>query len=222
MSHSGGSDGALFERFGRVYAAGQVIFEEGEPGAQMFVLQSGQVQLTRRLQGQHALVDTLDPGDFFGEMAIVNNKPRSATAVALDESRLLCIDAKTFEAMVRGNAEIAIRLIKKLAGRLEQANSQVESLMRMELGHRLVHHIRRLADQDTTLGGAPTRIAGSAHDLAEALGAPADEVAACLKRMAEAKLLVIEPHALRIAQLSELDRLLESERHPPSPPGGVL
>ncbi len=187
----------------------------------MFVIQSGAVQLTRRLQGQDALLDTLGPGEFFGEMAIVNNKPRSATAVALDESALLCIDAKTFEAMVRGNAEIAVRLIKKLASRLEQANTEVEMLLRTDLTHRIVHHLRRLADQDTTLGGAPSLIAATSAELAQHLNAPLDEIEHVLARMADAKLIIIEKHSLRIPRLNELDNVLHGDAGGPHTMPGV-
>jgi len=102
----------LFERFGRNFPTGTVLFREGDPGEEMYVIQSGRVQLTRRVRGREAHLATLPTGEFFGEMAIVNNRPRSATATVLEESQLLVIDARTFEAMVRGNAEIALRFIK--------------------------------------------------------------------------------------------------------------
>ena len=79
-------------------------------------------------------------------MAIINKQPRSATATVIEEAHLLVLDARTFEAMIRGNAEIAIRMIKKLAARLAQANSQVETLLKEDLNHRIVHQLRVLAD----------------------------------------------------------------------------
>jgi CRP/FNR family transcriptional regulator, cyclic AMP receptor protein len=115
----------MFERFGENYPVGHVLFHEGDPGKHMYVIQSGRVQLTRRVRGREAHLATLPPGEFFGEMAIINKQPRSATATVIEESHLLVLDARTFEAMIRGNAEIAIRMIKKLSLRLSQANSQV-------------------------------------------------------------------------------------------------
>ena len=81
------------------------------------------------MRGREVHLATLPPGEFFGEMAIINKQPRSATATVIEEAQLLVLDARTFEAMIRGNAEIAIRMIKKLAARLAQANSQVEMLL---------------------------------------------------------------------------------------------
>ena len=71
----------------------------------------------------------LGPGEFFGEMAIISNKPRNATAVVEETARLLVIDPKTFEGMIRGNSEIAVRMIKKLAERLSEADAQIENLL---------------------------------------------------------------------------------------------
>ncbi|HEX8953000.1 MAG TPA: cyclic nucleotide-binding domain-containing protein, partial [Polyangia bacterium] len=120
----------MFERFGETYAAGHVLFREGDSGTHMFVIQSGRVQLTRRVRGREQHLATLPPGEFFGEMAIINKQPRSATATVIEEAHLLVLDARTFEEMIRGNAEIAIRMIKMLALRLAQANSQVETLLK--------------------------------------------------------------------------------------------
>ena len=61
----------------------------------------------------------MEPGEFFGEMAILNNEPRTASAIVEEDSQLLVIDPKTFEAMIKGNSEIALRMIKKLSQRLK-------------------------------------------------------------------------------------------------------
>ena len=88
--------GDLLERFGRFYPAGSVIFHEGDPAAEMFVIHAGSVTLTRRLRDLDAVLAVLPAGEFFGEMAIVNNRPRSATAVVRRQARLLVIAGLTF------------------------------------------------------------------------------------------------------------------------------
>src|SRR5262245_47982518 len=112
------ADDQLFNRFGRDLPAGTVLFREGEFGNQMFVIQSGSVRITKIVRDTEKLLAILPAGEFFGEMAILNNKPRSANAIVHEDARLLVIEAKTFEGMIRGNTEIALRLIKKLAQRL--------------------------------------------------------------------------------------------------------
>src|SRR5450432_315206 len=105
----------LLDKFGKFYPAGTVLFREGDPGREMFVIHSGKVELTRRMKDRDALLALLPAGEFFGEMAIVNNRPRSASATVREDSWLLVIDSRTFEAMIRGKAEIAVRMIKSMA-----------------------------------------------------------------------------------------------------------
>ena len=102
-------------RFGRDFAAGEVLFREGESGDVMFVIQCGRVRITKAGRAARALAGLLGAGEFVGEMAILNGKPRTATATMVEAARCLVIDAKTLESMVARNAEIALRLIKKLA-----------------------------------------------------------------------------------------------------------
>src|SRR5262249_59630836 len=113
---------------GRRYPTGPVLSRGGAGGPEVFVLRAGGVRLPRRIKNEEKIVAVLPPGEFFGEMSIVNNRPRSATATVIEDARALVIDSRTFEAMIRGNAEIAVRLIKKLAGRLGQANQQIQIL----------------------------------------------------------------------------------------------
>ena len=116
---------ALFQRFGKEFKRGDVLFREGEPGKEMYVIQSGKVNITKTVRENAKILATLGAGEFFGEMSILNNKPRSAGAVVAEDAKLLVIDPKTFEAMIRGNVEIAVRLIKKLSDRLQEADEQI-------------------------------------------------------------------------------------------------
>ena len=105
----------LFARFGREYQPGDVLFHEGESGDVMFVIQSGAVRINKQAGGEQKVLAVLGPGEFLGEMAILNGKPRTATATVVEATRCLVIDAKTLESMVARSTEIALRLIKKLA-----------------------------------------------------------------------------------------------------------
>ncbi len=80
-------------RFAQQFTAGTVLFREGDHGDKMYVVQSGRVRLTRRLRGEPQLLAVLPPGEFFGEMAIVNNRLRSATAEVIEDAQLLVLDS---------------------------------------------------------------------------------------------------------------------------------
>src|SRR5262252_8633353 len=165
-----GADTQLFERFGRSVPTGTVLFREGDIGKEMYVLQAGRVQLTRRIRGEEKIVAVLPPGEFFGEMSIVNNRPSSANATVIEDAKMLVIDSRTFEAMIRGNSEIAVRLVKKLANRLEQANQQIEILLLRDTNHRIVHALRRLAETTGTPEAAGIRIDATIAELADRVG----------------------------------------------------
>jgi CRP-like cAMP-binding protein len=199
----------LFERFGKTFAPGEVVFREGDPGAQMFVIQTGRVELTRHVRGRELHLATLPPGEFFGEMAIVNNRPRSATATVLEETRLLVLDGKTFEQMVRNNTEIAVRMIKKLAARLQQANQQVEMLLLADLNHRVVYRLRQLAADRGVPEGPGVRVDVSLEEIAGDVDADVEAVRTCIERLEQAKLVHRDGDVLHIAQVGKLDQFLE-------------
>lgn len=102
--------------------SGQTVFREGDEGAEMYIIESGAIDILRAARGAEPLA-TLGPGDFFGEMAILEDQPRFATAVARAPTKLLRIDRAAFPGVIAGNVEIAIRIMRKLAGRLRRAES---------------------------------------------------------------------------------------------------
>ncbi len=137
---------SLNVKFGREYAPGEVLFREGESGDVMFVIQSGSVKISKNVGDYDKVLATLGPGEFFGEMAILNGKPRTATATVLEKTRCLLIEARTLEEMVAKNSEIALRLIKKLAKRLDSADSLVEILLHRDPKARVLLALTRHAE----------------------------------------------------------------------------
>src|SRR5256886_15479334 len=136
---------ALFQRFGKEFKRGDVLFREGDVGKEMYVIQAGKVNITKKVRDTEKILATLGAGEFFGEMAILNNKPRSAGATMAEGGKLLVIDPRTFESMIRGNVEIAVRLIKKLSDRLQEADEQIENLLFRDSSTPAVHYLWRAA-----------------------------------------------------------------------------
>ena len=118
-----------FKQFGKNFNKGDIIFREGEMGQEMFILQFGEVLISRKVGSKDKPLTTLKQGDFFGEMALLNNQPRSASALALKSCRCLVFDAQTFENMIQNYAKVAFRMIKKLSERLRQTNALIENLL---------------------------------------------------------------------------------------------
>jgi CRP-like cAMP-binding protein len=202
----------LLDRYARDYEPGTVLFREGEPGSVMYVIQSGEVEISRVMGEKRQTLALLPAGEFFGEMAIINDRPRSATATVRKRARLLVIDGQTFEAMLRGKTEIAVRMIKAMAGRLERANQQIELLLLKNANHRVVMCLRQLAEQHQVEGYAGVYIPASHDDLAVRVGLTPEEVLDVLQRLALARLVV---HASEAGMqgngyvVPEVGRLLE-------------
>lgn len=117
-----------FQNFMVRYGAGERIFTEGDLGTTMYIIQSGKVRLFRMVEGQKRVQGVLEKGDFFGEMSILEGLPRTVSAEAVDDSELIEINSMTFDKMIKGNIEIAIRMLRKLSIRLREAERRVESL----------------------------------------------------------------------------------------------
>ncbi|MBW2699225.1 MAG: Crp/Fnr family transcriptional regulator [Deltaproteobacteria bacterium] len=181
----------LFERFGRDFPVGTVVFEEGAVGNEMYVIQTGKVNIVKKSRDVEKVLVTLGPGAFFGEMAIINQKPRSASVVVVEEAKLLVIGPKTFDAMIRGNAEIAVRMIKVLAQRLQEADEQIENLLLTDHNSRVVHYLSHLATRGKPVTGG-VMVQMRPDDLAVTLGLAVSEVQEVLDKLLKARLIRIE------------------------------
>ena len=120
----------LFDKYGIVYDSGKVIFQEGEEGDHMYIIQEGSVRISKMMGGKEHILAVLGKGDFFGEMAIVTRVRRTATATAAGTVRLLAFDRLGFLGMIAKNARIALNVIDKLCRRLQAANAQIQHLVK--------------------------------------------------------------------------------------------
>jgi hypothetical protein len=108
---------------------GEHVFREGELGTEMYIIQEGRVEILKELQGEPRQLAVLEKGDFFGEMAVLEDLPRTAGARALTAVKLLMINGSTFDQMLRSNPEIAVRMMRKLSRRLRETDRMLrESL----------------------------------------------------------------------------------------------
>ena len=205
----GESDRDLFKRFGQSFPSGTVLFREGESGSEMYVIHAGRVKLTRGKGALEQTLAVLPPGEFFGEMAIVMDRPRTATATVVEDTRLLVLDSTTFETMVRNNAEIALRIIRKLASRLEASNIQVDILLRTEPNHRVVFALRNQAERDGKPEGPGIKVSWTVQVLAQRVGLPEKEVRLIVERLAQARLIRAEPDGFLIPQVGRLQDYLD-------------
>lgn len=107
-----------FERFAVHYEADDLIFCEYEPGDSFYLIQEGRVEILKILGDIEKTVDILQPGEIFGEMAILDDSPRSASAVAVDRVKALQFNKANFEILMKGQPQIALKLLKLFSKRI--------------------------------------------------------------------------------------------------------
>lgn len=178
----------VLEKHGKIYETGTVLFREGEIGNRLWVINEGRIRITKRVHKTETVLETLGPGEFCGELALVMETEQPVTATVIEPARLLVIDLKQFDMMVRSNGEIAMRMLKKLAGRLTQAQFRMVNFQFRDNVGRLMLQLRwELTRSEGEL---------SPHlpaDLAESLGIDPPELKQLLAKLVEKNLVQLEP-----------------------------
>lgn len=120
---------AMFDRFGKTFQAGELIFCEFEQGNDFYLIQEGKVRITKIVGSTIKTIDILEPGEIFGEMAILEEQPRSASAIAIDEVRVLNFNRANFELLLTKNPQLAMRVLTVFTKRLYDAKRRLMILL---------------------------------------------------------------------------------------------
>ena len=135
----------------RRYRKGSVIFFEGDPGDALFIVAHGTVKIYRVAEdGREKTLAILREGDIFGEMALLDEEPRSAIAESLEPTKLYALHRKDFLPFLASNPPMAIHIIKVLCGRLRRANAQVMDVVFKDVKSRVVRTLIELSEQHGT------------------------------------------------------------------------
>ncbi len=201
---------SLFEKYGQVVEAGHVIFKEGEPGDTMYIIQKGRVKITKRVDNVEKILMVLGKGDFFGEMALIRNTPRTATATAVDTCELLAFNREGFLSMISKNSNIAMNIIEKLCLRLEKADNQIRDLAKRDIKSLVISTLNdlRLA-QKSSDGSTPNVLnyMNTVQNIALQINAINKEVEEELDKLIASGFLKKEGVNLVILKPDELNKL---------------
>jgi len=115
---------------GKEYEDQEVICRQGEAGHSMFIVQSGRAAVTHEDGGTESIVGDLAPGDVFGEMAIFDRQPRSATVRARGSARVLTLDKRAFLKRVHEDPTLAFRILERMSQRIRALNEEISRLKR--------------------------------------------------------------------------------------------
>ncbi len=171
----------------KLFEPGDLIFKEGEKGDVMYVLLEGAVELKMRLERGETVLKTVDtPNDFFGEMALLDERPRSASAVAVKKTKVLPVDGPTFESMILANGKFALKIIKVLAARIRRSNDQVSDLIETMPKERIARGMTDFAvrhGEPIHEGGIKVNVEAMKGWINTHLGAAQDEIEAAIYRL---------------------------------------
>jgi CRP-like cAMP-binding protein len=191
------------------YPAGTVLFREGDPGGEMFLIVAGAVRVTKQAGGTERTLAVLGPGEFFGEMAILTGEDRSATATIEEDTRLVPIDAAMLEQLVARSPEISVRLLKRLAFRLKATNDLAAILLHRDARVRVVRGLALLVEtRGVERGPDEVFVETTPQDLATQLGLEPDEVATVLARLERGGMVLPAEHEPGYV-VRDLERLRE-------------
>jgi len=204
------SQEVLLKKYGREFSKGTILFREGETQSkEMYVIHQGKVKIYKKVADQEVTLATLDQGEFFGEMAILNNKPRSAIAEVIEDSLLLVIDPKTFETMIKSNVEVAFRMIKKLAGRLEETDKQIEMFMMRDSSSRVIHTIQRLIESQGIKKDGGVSLPLTISVLADQAGVRIDRAQDIIDTLTKAKIISVSRVDIFIHDVERLNQYFD-------------
>jgi CRP-like cAMP-binding protein len=174
----------------RRFSNGQIIFHRGDPGGLLYIITKGKVKITySTADGQEALLAILGVGDFFGELALLDDSPRSASAEAIGETETYTLHRDRFMQFIRENPDFALHVLHTLAQVIRRLNSQLSDIFFLDLPARLARTLLHLAEQHgrEADNGILIDLSLTQTDLAEMTGATRVSVNKALGRFRRAE-----------------------------------
>jgi CRP-like cAMP-binding protein len=193
------TDAGVRRAFERTLAPGEIVFDEGDPGDHLYVIQAGEVELSRGGAAGRR-VARLGAGEFFGEMSVLVGRPRSERATARTSTRLLALDAATLEALCLERPEVAIRMLRGLAGRLAELETRLAASGGDDCLRALVRALARRAEAGPDGLRVPTNLLG----IAAQAGLSPLEAWRGLQQLLDRRLVRLADDVLRIPDLEAL------------------
>jgi CRP-like cAMP-binding protein len=212
------ADLSSFMRFARTIQPGEIIFSEYEPGDSFYLIQAGRVKITKIVGDIEKTIDILQPPEIFGEMAILEGAPRSASAVALDQVKVLEFNRANFEVLMMGNPQIALRLLKLFTKRIWDQKRRFMILTLDDPQAKIADVFLMLAE--TQAGGSggndqdgeKREFKVSQDDVAHWAGMSSAEVQTVLGHFANQRRLEIFQDRIVVRNISDFQRFVNSKR----------
>lgn len=195
----------------RRFSAGQIVFHLGDPGGLLYIISKGKVKISHsNPDGQEALLAILGAGDHFGELALLDDEPRSATAEAIEPAEMLTLHRDTFRRFLENNPGFAYHVLSTLSKRLRHVNNQISDIFFLDLPGRLARQLLYLADTHgrEVEDGIMINLSLTQTDLAEMTGATRVSINKALGRFRRSDLVRVKGRYFTITDKEELEKLI--------------
>ncbi len=168
----------------RRYPKDSIIVEEGLPGDYMYVIQDGRVKVTKASEdGREKIMNIFDEGDFFGEMALLDRLPRSASVKTLEPTLLLALSRRDFLALLSRSPDLSLCVIRELTRRLRDTGEQASSISFLKVQERTRGLFERIARDECGLGENRVTPALTHQQIADMIGTSRETVTRAVKRL---------------------------------------
>jgi CRP-like cAMP-binding protein len=207
-------DLAAFSRFARTFRKGEFIFSEFEPGDAFYLIQAGRVQLVKVIGDIEKTLDILQPSEMFGEMAILEDSPRSATAIALDNVSVLEFNRANFEVLMMGNPQIALKLLKLFTKRIYDQKRRFMTLTLDDPQARVADVFLMLDETGATSQNDSERreFKTTADDIAHWAGISPDQARDVLNHFTTQHRIELYPDRVMVKNIADFQRFVNSRR----------
>ena len=214
MSPAAGPDLSMFNRFSKTFRKGDIIFCEYEPGDTFYLIQSGRVQIVRIIGDLEKNIDILNPTEIFGEMAILEEAPRSATAGALDDVKALEFNRENFEVLMMGNPQIAMKLLKLFIKRIYDQKRRFLILTLDDVEAKVADVFLMLAENQSvdTSTGDSIDFKSSVDDMSHCAGIPPGQCREVLNHFVAQRRIELYPDRIVVKNLNDFARFVNSRR----------
>ncbi|MDR0656598.1 MAG: Crp/Fnr family transcriptional regulator [Treponema sp.] len=207
-------DLAAFGRFARSFQAGEMIFSEFEPGDTFYLIQSGRVELVKIIGDIEKTLDILQPSEMFGEMAILENSPRSATAIALDAVKVLEFNSQNFEILLLGNPQIALKLLRMFAKRIYDSKRRFMILTLEEPQAKVADVFLMLDEAQPNIDKTTERreFSTTVDDIAHWAGMSVKDTNETLRQFVAQQRMEMYPDKIAVKNINDFLRFVNSRR----------
>ncbi|MGH7700748.1 MAG: Crp/Fnr family transcriptional regulator [Gemmatimonadales bacterium] len=187
----------------RTYPKNSVILFEDDPGDALYVVGQGQVKVVLIGEdGREVILSVLGAGEFFGEMALIDDEPRSAHVIAMEDSALIVLRREDFQGILRHSPGIALALLRELSRRLRRVDEKVGSLVLLDVNGRVAQLLLDLADEE---GGERITRRLTHHTIAQMIGSSRETVSRTMRELVDKGLIEVSRRDIALRDRPSLE-----------------